>query len=118
MKKLIFTMIFSLMLCLGVNANENNTMNIEAYSMNVNTEVLSKTLNATQDQAECIHDIMNVFAAQMENVKQESLESSREKMLENTLEMNTKYMKQVLTKEQYKKYLMILNTTLTNRGLK
>lgn len=118
MKKIIFTMIFSLMLCLSVNANENNTMNTEAYSMNVNTEVLSKTLNASKDQAECIHDIMNIFCAQMENIKYETVETSREKMLDNTVDMNINYMKQILDKEQYKKYLMLLNTTLTNRGLR
>ena len=118
MKKIIFTMIFSLMLCLSVNANENNTMNTEAYSMNVNTEVLSKTLNASKDQSECIHDIMNIFCAQMENIKYETVETSREKMLNNTVDMNINYMKQVLDDNQYKKYLMILNATIKNRGLR
>ena len=118
MKKIIFTMIFSLMLCLSVNANENNTMNTEAYSMNVNTEVLSKTLNASKDQSECINDIMNMLSIQMENIKYETVKATREKMLTNTLDMNTNYMKQVLDDNQYKKYLMILNATLKNRGLR
>jgi len=118
MKKIIFTMIFSLMLCLSVNANENNTMNTEAYSMNVNTEVLSKTLNASKDQSECINDIMNMLSIQMENIKYETVNTTREKMLTNTINMNTNYMKQVLNDNQYKKYLMILNATLKNRGLR
>ena len=118
MKKIIFTIIFSLMLCLCVNANENNTMNVEAYNMNVNTEMLSKSLNASKDQTECINDIMNIFHAQMENIKYETVETSREKMLDNTVDMNIKYMKQILDKDQYKKYLMILNNTLVNRGLR
>lgn len=118
MKKIIFTIIFSLMLCLGVNANENNTMNVEAYNMNVNTEMLSKSLNASKDQVECINDIMNLFCVQMETIKYETTEVTREKMLNNTLEMNINYMKQILNKDQYKKYLMLLNTTLTNRGLR
>ena len=118
MKKIIFTMILSLMLCLNINANEANAMNTEAYTMNVNSEVLSKTLNASKDQAECIHDIMNLFSVQMENIKTETVESSRQKMLDNTINMNINYMKQILDKEQYKKYLILLNTTLTNKGLK
>ena len=52
MKKIIFTIIFSLMLCLGVNANENNTMNAEAYNMNVNTGSLLIEIGADSNTVE------------------------------------------------------------------
>mgnify|MGYP003542326130 FL=1 len=44
-------------------------------------------------------------------------EKDRKESFNKAIMRNLKYMQQVLTKEQYQKYLMLLNVTLSNRGL-
>lgn len=118
MKRFIITIAMSFMLFFTAMAGENNTQNTEAYNITVNTEKLSNSLSASKDQAESIYDIMKIFSAQMDNAKLETNDSTRSKMVDNTIAMNINYMRQVLSDEQYKKYLTILNSTLRNRGLK
>ena len=118
MKRIILTITMSFMLFFTAMADENNTHNVEAYDIHVNTEALAKCLDASKDQAESIDNIMQIFAAQMDNAKTEDNAVVRSKMLDNTVGMNINYMKHVLTDEQYKKYLTVLNTTLKNRGLR
>jgi len=118
MKKIILTITMSFMLFFTAMAEENNTHKVEAYDIHVNTEALAKSLDANKDQAESIDNIMRIFAAQMTNTKLESNDSVRSKMFDNTVSMNINYMKQVLTDDQYRRYLTILNSTLNNRGLR
>lgn len=118
MKK-IYTLAVSLFIALNIFATENNMSNAEAFTMdNVNLTKLSESLNASSDQSDAIIDVMNLFVNQMECIKTVGSTSSREKMLNNAVEMNIKYMKSILNREQYKRYLTILNSTLVNRGLK
>lgn len=118
MKRIILTITMSFMLFFTAMAEGNNTHNAEAYEMNVNTEALARSLNVNKDQTESIENIMQIFVAQMNNTKVEDNDSTRTRMLENSVNMNINYMKQVLTDEQYRKYLSILNSTLSNRGLR
>jgi hypothetical protein len=39
-------------------------------------------------------------------------------MVEKAVNKDLAYMNYILNKDQYRKYVMLLNTTLTNRGLK
>ena len=118
MKRFIITIAMSFMLFFSAMAENNNTSNADAYSVNVNTERLSEYLGASRDQAESIQDIMKLFVSQMDNTRVEGNKSARDKMLDNTVSMNINYMRQVLNDDQYKKYLSVLNMTLKNRGLK
>ena len=52
-----------------------------------------------------------VFAAQYGK-------EERTKMVEKAVNKDLAYMNYILNKDQYRKYVMLLNTTLTNRGLK
>ena len=38
-------------------------------------------------------------------------------MMDNAIKKDLKYMRYILDKKQYRKYLMLLNVTLNNRGL-
>ena len=42
---------------------------------------------------------------------------SRKSISKNAVDKNLKYMRMFLNDKQYKKYVMLLNTTLVNRGL-
>lgn len=118
MKRIILTIAMSFMLLFTANAENNSTNNTEAYSITVNTERLANALGANEDQKECIDNIMGIFSAQLENTKFEVSDSARNRMLDNTVDMNINYMRQVLNPTQYRKYLTILNSTLNNRGLR
>jgi hypothetical protein len=117
MKKIFLTIAMTIMLSLSMLASEESTTKMEAYNMSVNTERLAESLGASADQAEAICDVMTLFNQQMANMSVEESDSVRQKMLDNTIKMNTSYMKHILDKDQYKKYLMLLNTTLVNRGI-
>lgn len=117
MKKII-TFAIALIFALTVNANESKMANTEAFNLTVNTEKLADALNASKDQSDAIDDIMKLFEVQMESIKTEESYASRENMLNSALDMNIKYMRAVLNDKQYKTYLILLNTTLYNRGLK
>lgn len=108
----------SFMLFFSAMAGDNKIESTEAYHINVNTESLTRTLETNKDQNDAIANIMEIFSAQMENTRVEDNATTRAKMLNNTINMNLMYMRQVLTNEQYKKYLAILNSTMHNRGLK
>ena len=118
MKKILFTLAMTIMLSMTAMAGENNTASTEAYEMKVNTERLASSLGASKDQAEAVNDVMTLFNQQMANIAVEQTDTARQRMLDNTVKMNTGYMKQILDRDQYKWYLVLLNTTLNNRGLK
>ncbi len=118
MKRTIFTIAMSFMLFFSAMASDNKMESTEAYHINVNTEALTRSLETNKDQNEAIANIMEIFTAQMENTRVEENATTRAKMLDNTIDTNLKYMRQVLSNEQYKKYLAILNSTMRNRGLK
>ena len=42
----------------------------------------------------------------------------RDKMVDNAIRKDLAWMDYVLSKDQYRKYVMLLNATLNNRGLK
>lgn len=117
MKKIFLTIAMTIMLSLSMLAGEESTTRLESYNISVNTEKLTESLDASTDQAEAICDVMTLFNQQMANISVEESDSARQKMLDNTIKMNTSYMKHILDKDQYKKYLMLLNTTLVNRGI-
>ncbi len=67
---------------------------------------LSKYLNLNDDQRASVYDINEFFKSE-----QESMDVTKDKALKH----NLKLMKSVLSKEQYRKYLMLLNVTSSNR---
>lgn len=118
MKKIVLTVVAMLSMTMafadGENANSTNEM--ETYKISVNTSKLSQALGLSMDQAEAVADIEKSFCAEMKNVGMANKED-RPEMLQKALNTNLSYMHKVLNEKQYHKYLMLLNLTLTNRGL-
>ena len=96
--------------------NTNAVANVEAYKMDVNMDKLSKVLNLAIDQREAVENIHNVFNTEISYAAQAS-NSEREAMVKHAIDTDVKRMSRVLNAEQMKKYLMLLNITLNNRGL-
>ena len=98
-------------------ADDNSTNNTEAYKFNINQNSLANTLDMSSDQIEICHDIIREFENDMMFASSTINVDSRKSISKNAVDKNLKYMRMFLNDKQYKKYVMLLNTTLVNRGL-
>ena len=120
MKKVILVVAMLLATNLSVsaiNSNSDNINSIKAYDINININSLARYLDASKDQYELIDSIQNSFSDGLRRAAMMDTDDSRKKMVKNAIEYNTKNMSYVLTREQYRKYLRVLNQTVNNRGL-
>lgn len=99
------------------NADAKTTTYTNVYDFNVNTYSLAKSLNANQDQYEKMADIYEVFHTDMRRAGY-SRKAKRQERVDAAIKRNLGMMKSILDEQQYKKYLMVLNATMLNRGLK
>ena len=90
--------------------------NVEAYELNVNMNKLSKALDLADDQKEAVADIHHTFASELMFAAQYS-NADRERLVTRAIDNDVKWMRYVLNDKQMRTYLMLLNTTLNNRGL-
>jgi replicative superfamily II helicase len=97
------------------NALEMNVENV--YDMSVNMRKLSVALGLAVDQIEAVETVHNTFNAEMLFAAHYSTKEEREAQVKKAVEKDIKWMNYILTKDQYRKYLLLLNTTLNNRGL-
>ena len=118
MKRLFLMTIAMLSMTMTFAENEEtkNVTNVEAYDMNVNMRKLSVALGLTLDQMEAVENIHSTFSAEMQ-LAAHADENDRQAMVSKAVERDIKWMHYVLDKKQYRTYLMLLNTTLHNRGL-
>ena len=99
--------------------NENNSAvkSVEAYDMTVNMRKLAVTLELNSDQMEAVQDIHTAFCNDMYLAGSAHAEE-RKALVDEAVKKDIRYMHYILDEKQYKKYLLLLNTTLINRGLK
>jgi hypothetical protein len=119
MKKLFLTMVamMSMTLTFAENENMNSVNNAEAYNLSVNMNQLSKALNLANDQVEAVAEIHKTFCSELMFATQYG-KDERDARVDAAIRKDLGYMNYVLNKDQYKKYVMLLNVTMNNRGLK
>ena len=115
-------MVMFAMLSMTVTFAENETASnlntTEAYNLKtVNMKKLGQALHLSKDQVECFEEIHKTFSSEMLFAAQMTGEE-RTKMIDEAIKKDLAYMNYILSAEQYRKYVMLLNITLTNRGLK
>ena len=121
MKKFVFMV--ALMLATNtanILAGENSvneTENVENYYIHVNEKSLSKSLGMSKYQMEICSDVIKEFENDMVFASSNAKGESRKAVTRNAIMKNMRYMKMFLDEAQYKKYVLILNTTLVNRGI-
>ena len=121
MKKFVFMV--ALMLATNtanILAGENSvneTENVENYYIHVNEKSLSKSLGMSKDQMEICSDVIKEFENDMVFASSNAKGESRKSVTRTAIMKNMRYMKMFLDEAQYKKYVLILNTTLVNRGI-
>lgn len=118
MKKIVFMIVamLSITTVKAENENANNVNDIEAYDMSVNMRRLASTLELENDQIEAVENIHNTFSAEMMFAAHKDGEE-RTAMAKKAIDKDVKFMRYVLNDKQYRKYLLLLNITLNNRGL-
>jgi hypothetical protein len=119
MKRLFMVVVAMLSMTMTFAENENaaNLNNAEAYNMTVNMKKLGQALNLSKDQVESFAEIHKTFSAEMMFAAQASGEE-RQKMVDKAIGKDLAYMNYILSHDQYRRYVMLLNITLINRGLK
>ncbi len=119
MKKIVLTLVAMLTMTMAnaENENENTVQVANAYDMTVNMRKLAVALGLTMDQMEAVQDIHHQFCNEMLLASQ-ATGDERTSLVEKAVKKDVLYMHYVLEEKQYKKYLMLLNTTLYNRGLR
>ena len=120
MKRLFMVVVAMLSMTMTFAENENaaNLNNTEAYNMTVNMKKLSQALSLSKDQIESVAEIHKTFCAEMMFAAQTASGEERSKMVEKAINKDLAYMDYVLSAEQYRKYVTLLNITLYNRGLR
>jgi hypothetical protein len=84
--------------------------------MSVNMNKLSEALSLTADQKEAVAEIHHTFAAEMMFAAQYN-NDVRKTRVNEAIEKDVKWMRYVLNNKQMRKYLVLLNTTINNRGI-
>ena len=119
MKKMMMTLVALMTILMAFAANENakNTNVTAAYDMRVNYRSLANALNLSADQLESVKDIHSTFCVEMMNAANAPKEQQAE-FVDKAVAKDLKYMRYVLGNDQYRKYVMLLNATMNNRGLR
>lgn len=118
MKRLFLAVVAMLSMTMAFAENEdaNNVNNVAAYDMKVNIRKLGEVLGLTYDQMESVSDIHRTFCGEM-MVASQANKDERSSLVKKAVAKDLQYMNYILNREQYRKYLMLLNATLNNRGL-
>ena len=116
MKKIILFIAFLFTMNASAIAENEAINNVEAYSINTNINSLVRFLNLSADQVESFESVQKVFE---ENLKYASYMSgdARKHMVNSSIDFDVRNMSYILNKEQYRKYITVLNVTLNNRNI-
>ena len=118
MKTLILTIAVLLTTSFAAFAqsNEMNKVSLSKQPFIVSFEALEKYLDLSFEQLEDVRNINNFFIATQKKYVKTSSEIQSEKM-QQTVYANIKLLKEVLSAEQYRKYIGLINVTNYNRLL-
>ena len=117
MKKIMIMAVAMFAMATTTFAAEESTNATAAFNMNIKMGSLANALSLNLDQAEAVADVHKNFTADMMNAATATAED-RAAMIDKAVIKDLKYMHSILNDAQYRKYVMLLNATLVNRGLK
>ena len=99
------------------DSNATEIERIEKYDIKVNNRKLANYLQLTEDQMESVEIVTDELTNDLKFAALECSDSNRKAVTKNLIEKNIKHMSYILNKEQYHKYLVVLNATINNRQL-
>lgn len=121
MKKIVFTLVAMMSLTFAYAEDENANKTAEVadaakYEMNINVKSLSYALKLDAEETDEVAFISRNFAKDMAKAGA-ATGDERDELYKKAITRNLSDMRTVLTGRQYHEYIMLLNTTLNNRGL-
>lgn len=113
---LVVVAVLSMSMAFAENENNNSVNEMKAYDMKVDIDRLGMALGLTADQKESVADIHRTFCGEM-MIASQAHKDDRKELVDKAVVKDLKYMRYILTQEQFNKYRMLLNTTFNNRGI-
>ncbi len=89
----------------------------KAFEINLNETNIASSLQLTGDQYDKVYAGNVTFQYETRAAGFKKDEVAQQMSFNKALRRNLKYMKTVLDEDQYRKYRMLLNLTVNNRGL-
>ena len=120
MKKYFLMLVMMFTMSVYSFADDNNAsevQKIEKFDVKINTKKLGKYLELSKDQMESVEAIENEFSSDLMFAAVECNDNNRIIVTQNAISKNIKNMAYILNREQYIKYLKVLNATVHNRRL-
>lgn len=118
MKRITLLFVAALMMGATSYAGEKNaSANSGAWSWTVNAGRLSECLSLSSNQYDDVAMACEYFSAKLLKAAHSRDEAYRSELVRHAVLGNLKLMKSVLDKQQYRKYVTLLNLTLRNKGL-
>lgn len=99
-----------------VGYSQENKLNVGDWTLEASLPKLSRYLNLNAEQYDDVANAIEFFSDKMKSAKY-SKKNRQVKYLKEAVYGNLKLMKATLSQAQYKKYLLLLNCELKNRGL-
>lgn len=120
MKKIVLTLVAMLSMTAAFAENEKTeAVNyVQAYDMNINMNSLAQALGLSFDQQDVVEDVNRIFNAELKNAAVASTADERKALFDKAVAKDLKNLRAVLSDLQYRKYVMLLNVTFTNRGVR
>ncbi len=119
MKKFVLTVVAMMTVAIGFAETENHraaVRNAENYDMTFDMRRLAVTLDLTFDQMEALEVIQSNFNEEMQSAAT-AWGPERRARVHKAVSKDVRQARYVLNDKQYNTYLMLLGTTLHNRGL-
>jgi len=120
MKKVFLMLVMLFTMSVYSFAEDNNATEIERierYDLKVNTRRLADYLQLSSDQFEAVESVTDELTKDLMFAAVECNKQSRGTVTKNALTKNVKHMSYILNDDQMHKYLVVLNTTVNNRGI-
>ena len=100
----------------SISARINKVYNAEDLFFHCNYRRVGCFLGITLEQLDDMSRCMDQFNKDILFASEADNDFSRRLIIYNSIQKHIRYMKYILNENQYKKYLLLFNTTLQNRG--
>ena len=117
-KVIMLVMLFTVgMHSFAEDANVNEINVIERYDLKINMRKLGSFLQLSSDQMDGMESVETEFQNDLMFAAVECTKDNRNAVTKNAIKKHLKHVNYVLNKEQYRKYLVVLNATIKNREI-
>lgn len=117
MKKFFIAALALMVSSAALAGNAKNEIKNIDYSFDVKSTVVSRQLGLNAEQEDQMEYIFNRLSNDLRKVKNTKDDEKRNERMHDAIIYNLSAAHSCLSSEQYHKYLIMLNTTLSNKGL-